>query len=248
MKLKIAIIDDEKHASETLQWQLNKLIEYECCGIFQDPIKAVEELKKNPPNLIFLDIEMPGINGFQFIERLDRTDVNVVFTTAYGKFAVDAFRVNAIDYLIKPIDTEELKEALNRVFSRKGSPNTPTLKKVFTEIQSVKSAKTKIAVPSVHGIDFIDYRDIVYCQSERNYTRIFLEDGTKKLASKTLKEIGLQLPESLFFRIHHSCIANLSKATGYAHNEGGMLVLNGKYELKISRSKKKELLERLVNI
>lgn len=249
MKLKIAIVDDEKHACETLKWLLDKLdLDYELCGIFQNSVEAVEELKENLPDLIFLDIEMPGLNGFQFIEKLGCPDINVIFTTAYGKFAVDAFRVNAIDYLIKPIDKKELNEALGRVMAKMDGVDTGKLKEVFDQIETDKTQKTKIAVPSVHGIDFMDYHDIVYCQSERNYTRIFLEDGTKKLASKTLKEIASQLPESLFFRIHHSSIANLSKVTGYVHSDGGTLILNGKYELKISRSKKKDLLERLADI
>lgn len=249
MKLKIAIVDDEKHAGETLKWLLDKLnLEYESCRIYQDSVIAVEDLKQNPPDLIFLDIEMPGLNGFQFIENLDIPDVNVVFTTAYGKFAVDAFRVNAIDYLIKPIDKQELEEALSRVMAKVKGLDTGKLKEVFAQIESDKTQKTKIAIPSVHGIDYMDHDDIVYCQSERNYTRIFLQDGTKKLASKTLKEIGLQLPESLFFRIHHSCIANLDKVTGYVHSDGGMLILNGEHELKIARSKKKDLLERLSGI
>ncbi len=249
MKIKIAIVDDEKHACETLEWQLDKLgFDYESCGVFQDSIEAVEALKKNPPDLIFLDIEMPGLNGFQFIEKLGNKDVKVVFTTAYGKFAVDAFRVNAVDYLIKPIDTTELKEALDRVMVKTKGADYEKIREVFSQIESDKSSKTKIAMPSVRGIDFMDYEDIIYCQGERNYTRIYLEDGTKKLASKTLKEIGLQLPESQFCRIHHSCIANLKKVTGYSHSEGGMLILNGTHELKISRSKKKELLERLEGI
>lgn len=249
MTLKIAIVDDEKHACETLKWQLDKLdLDYIPVGIFQDSIEAVEALKKIPPDLIFLDIEMPGLNGFQFIEKLGNPDIHVVFTTAYGKFAVDAFRVNAVDYLIKPIDTKDLREALDRVLQKSKGTNYAKIRQVFSQIESDKSQKTKIAMPSVRGIDFMDYEDIIYCQGERNYTRIYLEDGSKKLASKTLKEIGLQLPESHFCRIHHSCIANLKKVTGYSHSDGGMLILNGSHELKISRSKKKELLERLEGI
>lgn len=249
MRLKIAIIDDEKHACETLKWQLDKLdVAYESCVIFQDSVHAVEHLKQTPPDLIFLDIEMPGLNGFQFIEKLNLPEVNVVFTTAYGKFAADAFRVNAIDYLIKPIETTELKEAVDRVVAKNKTADSEKLKEVFAQIESSKASKTKIALPSVHGIEFMDCRDIIYCQSERNYTRIYLQDGSKKLASKTLKEIGRQLPESDFCRIHHSCIANLNKVTGYNHNDGGTLILNGTHELKISRSKKKELLVRLEGI
>lgn len=249
MGFKIAIVDDEKHACETLKWQLDKLgFEYESCLIFQSSIEAVDHLKDNPPDLIFLDIEMPGLNGFQFIEKLDLPNVEVVFTTAYGKFAVDAFRVNAIDYLIKPIDIADLEEALDRVVARKKGVDAQKVKDAFAQMERSKPGKIKIGLPSVHGIEFMDADDIIYCQSERNYTRIYLEDGTKKLASKTLKEIGRQLPESIFCRIHHSCIANLDKVTGYTHHDGGTLILNGVHELKISRSKKKELLDRLTGI
>ncbi len=249
MKLKIAIVDDEKHACETLKWQLDKLsFHYESCRIFQDSIEAVDVLKNDMPDLLFLDIEMPGLNGFQFIKKLGHKDINVVFTTAYSKFAVDAFRVNAIDYLIKPIDTAELKDALDRVTVKNKGADYEKIREVFSKIETDKSNKTKIAMPSVRGIDFMDYEDIIYCQGERNYTRIYLEDGSKKLASKTLKDIGHQLPEPPFYRIHHSCIANLKKVTGYSHSDGGMLILNGTHELKISRSKKKELLERLEGI
>lgn len=246
MRPNIAIIDDEKHACETLKWQLDKLnFSYASCQIFQDSQEALKALENNLPDLIFLDIEMPGLNGFQFIEKLNAGKLNVIFTTAYGKFAVDAFRVNAVDYLIKPIESRELKDALERVAHLQQGTDMANVKTAFEQIDGNNNERSKIALNSVHGIDYMNIDDIVYCQSERNYTRIYLENGTKKLASKTLKEIGQQLPERIFCRIHHSSIANLKKVTGYVHSDGGLLILNDTYELKISRSKKKELLARL---
>lgn len=245
--MKVAIIDDEKHASETLLYQLNKLgFTFDRIDTFQDSVEAVDALRNSPPDLLFLDIEMPGLNGFQFLEKLGTVEISIIFTTAYSKFAVDAFRVNAVDYLIKPISISELEEAVSRAMRK--HMQSEKIKKVFHQFENRKTAKSKVALPSVKGIEFMDTKDIIFCQGERNYTRIFLEDGSKKLASKTLKEIGQQLPENQFFRIHHSCIANLLKVTGYIHSDGGVLILNGKHELKIARSRKKELLERLEDL
>ena len=247
MTLKAAILDDEKHARETLQWQLERLgdDEVEIVGIYGDSLQAVEALKSDPPDLIFLDIAMPGLNGFQFLKQLDDKNVHIIFTTAYGKFAVDAFRVNAVDYLIKPIETSELREAVNRVKTGRSSRQHKKLEEVYKQMKHEKAGRSKIAVPSVHGIDFMYCQDIVFCESEGNYTRIHLEGGEKKLASRTLKDIEKLLPDVMFYRLHNSHIANLSKVTGYSHEDGGMLILNGTHKLRVSRTKKKELLQRL---
>ena len=247
MSLKIAIVDDEKHACESLQWQLKKLkTNHELIGIFQKPEEAIEALKMNKPDLIFLDIEMPRLNGFQFLEELNMPEVNIVFTTAYDQFAVNAFRVNAIDYLLKPIDIKDLENAIKKVLNKKEPIQPGLIEKLFTEINRSKSSKIKIGIPSIHGIDFVNCQDIIYCQSESNYSRIYLDSGTKILATKTLKDIEAILPADLFFRIHNSYIANLSKVSSYLHNNsGGILILENIVKLKVSRTKKKELLKRL---
>lgn len=243
MKTKIAIVDDEKHACETLKWQLEQLdFDYSLIGLFQDSTKAVSALKKDIPDLLFLDIEMPGLNGFQFLEELNNPDVKVVFTTAYDKFAVDAFRVNAVDYLIKPVDTDELETAIKRAVVNSKQKSPEILKKLFAQIQRVKTGRVKIGLPSVHGIDFIDCNEIIYCHSESNYTRIYLDGNRKILASKTLKEIGQMLPDNIFFRLHNSYIANLDKVTSYSNDDGGTLILLDTHKIKVSRTKKKELL------
>ena len=246
MSLKIAILDDEKHACETLQWQLEQIdFSYELIGMFQKPKEAVQALTRNKPDLIFLDIEMPGLNGFQFLEQLNMPDVNVVFTTAYDQFALNAFRVNAVDYLMKPVDITELEASIQRAINKKDHYQPELLEKLFAELNRSKSCRIKIGLASVHGIDFVNCHEIVYCQSESNYTRIYLDSGRKILATKTLKDIETQLPENIFFRVHNSFIANLSKVVSYVHNNGGTLILENDIEIKVSRTKKKELLERL---
>ena len=246
MNLKIAILDDEKHACETLEWQLNQInIELEITGIFQKPKEAIVQLKKDVPDLIFLDIEMPGLNGFQFLKELDMPDVNIVFTTAYDKFALNAFRINAVDYLLKPVDITELEAALKKAINNKYLYQPEFIGQIFNELHRAKSCAVKIGIPSVHGIDFVNCQDIIYCHSESNYSRIYLESGRKILASKTLKNIEEMLPDDLFFRVHNSYIANLSKVISYLHDNGGSLVLENDIQIKVSRNKKKELFERL---
>ena len=246
MILKVAIIDDEKHACETLKWQLKQIdMPLKVVGVFQNPIEALTALKENQPDLIFLDIEMPGLNGFQFLEELNLPDVNIVFTTAYDEFALSAFRVNAVDYLIKPVDIDELEAALKRAQTNKERYEPDQLKKLMWEFSKSKTGNVKIGLSSVHGIDFVDCSKILYCQSESNYCRVFLEGGRKILASKTLKDIEELLPENLFCRVHNSYIINLSKVVSYLHKGGGTLLIQNDVEIKVSRSKKKELLERL---
>ena len=196
-------------------------------------------------DLIFLDIEMPGLNGFQFLEALNSPHINVVFTTAYDKFALNAFRVNAIDFLLKPVDILELKVSLDRAFTKKSVYEPELLGKLFKELNRSKSNKIKIGLPSVHGIDFVNCNEIIYCHSEGNYSRIYLDSGRKILATKTLKDIEEMLPSELFFRVHNSYIANLSKVVRFLNNSGGSLLLENDVKLKVSRTKKKELLERL---
>lgn len=243
MSLKVAIVDDEKHACETLSWQLDQIdIEIELIGKFQKPLQALEVLRENKPDLIFLDIEMPGLNGFQFIEELNMPEVNIVFTTAYDQFALDAFRINAVDFLIKPIDTSELETALKRAIANKEHYHPEHIRKLFVEFNKSKMGNIKIGLTSVHGIDFVNCKDIVYCQSESNYCRVYLESGRKILTSKTLKDVEALLPNNLFFRIHHSYIANLSKVVSYLHKDGGLLILENDIKLKVARTRKKELL------
>lgn len=246
MSLKIAILDDEKHACETLEWQLKQIdVDYILIGSFQKPKEALIALNKTKVDLIFLDIEMPGLNGFQFLEKLNKPEINIIFTTAYDKFALNAFRVNAIDYLIKPVDINELKDAVMRTINTFDRYKPELIGKLFTELNRSKSCKIKIGFPSVHGIDFVNCQDIVYCHSESNYSRIYLDSGHKILATKTLKEIEKLLPENLFFRVHNSYIANLSKVVSYLHNDGGTLILENDIKIKVSRTKKKTLLEKL---
>lgn len=248
MALKVAILDDEKHAGETLSWQLRKSgVPVEIVGVYTDPRIALQELPGKTCDLIFLDIEMPLLNGFQFLEKLNSKTLQVIFTTAYDKFAVKAFRVNAVDYLLKPIDSAELEAALKKALHEKSQLDMGKLRSIFDGFATSQQQSTKLALPSVHGIDFIETKDIIYCQSESNYTRLYLEDNKKLLISKTLKEIEQMLPPTLFFRVHNSYVANVSKIKRFLRAGSGTLIMVNDAELKISRQRKDLLLQRLIH-
>lgn len=220
-------------------------------AVFQDPIKGLAYLREHPCDVLFLDIEMPGMNGFQLLEEWGRTRTHIVFTTAYDRFAVKAFKVHAIDYLLKPVQEDELLTAVERVESlhKAGTSTDPLLderlRKLISELRSPAPEKQRIAFSTVHGLDMVEATEIICCQSESNYTRIHLTNDRRILVSKTLREVANQLPEDRFLRVHHSFVANLDHVQKYLRGDGGTLVMNNGLELKVSRNKKDELLQRL---
>jgi two-component system LytT family response regulator len=246
MAIKVAIVDDEKHASETLEWQLKKAaVHCDIIGVFNDSREAASALPRLGPDLLFLDIEMPSLNGFQLLDAINMPDLQVIFTTAYDQFAVKAFRVNAIDYLLKPIDNDELDKALRKTLRETAQVDMVRLKSIFDGFSAAKHSVGKLALPSIHGVDFIHPDLIIYCQSESNYTRIYMTGNQKLLVSKTLKEIEQMLPTANFLRIHNSYVANLERVSKLLRSGGGTLMMENGAELKVSRQRKTDLLTRL---
>lgn len=250
--LNAVIIDDERHCGSTIQLLLARHPQrVQVQAVFQDPAKGLAHLQKNSCDLLFLDIEMPGINGFQLLEELGSTPIHIVFTTAYDRFAVKAFKVHAIDYLLKPVQEDELLSAIERVekLTRSGVPAGPLvedrLRTLLNELRAPAQEKQRIAFSTVHGLDMVDTSDIICCQSESNYTRIHLMGNQRILVSKTLREVAEQLPAERFMRVHNSFFVNLDHVQKYLRGDGGTLVMNNGLEVKVSRTKKDELLQRL---
>lgn len=238
------IIDDEQHCLETLQWQLEKYTStVKVLQIFNNPIQALEYVKTNPVNLVFLDIEMPEINGFEFLNRVSNIQFDVIFTTAYDEFAVKAFKASAIDYLLKPIDKQDLINAIKKVENKRALNISGMQLEILNESYGPNhSIKDKIAVPTQEGLHFIKIKDIVCCISDSNYTYIHLANQTSILVSRTLKEIESILPNKHFLRIHHSNLINLEQIKKYVRGDGGYVVMEDGKELSVSRSRKDTLL------
>jgi two-component system, LytTR family, response regulator len=250
--LSAILIDDERHCCETLRYLLGKHPDrVHVDAVHQDPVKALTYLKKHRSDVLFLDIEMPGMNGFQLLEKLGGTHGQVIFTTAYDRFAVKAFKVNAIDYLLKPVQEDELLAALDKVEAQRGhaSEAMPALEErmrlLMRDLQTPLRKGQRIAFSTVHGLDLVEADDIICCQSESNYTRVHLTGERRILVSKTLREVEEQLPADRFLRVHHSYVAHMDHVQKYLRGDGGTLVMDNGMEVKVSRNRKEVVVERL---
>lgn len=243
MPLRTLLVDDESHSLELLQIALEEYCpEVEIIGAFTSPLEARKAILNQQPDLLILDIQMPGLNGFELLESLQPVNFVVIFSTAFDQFAIEALRVAAIDYLLKPLDEAALVKAIARVQTRNILPDYTKLK-IKPEPEE-RNTNATIALPSSEGMEFVPINTILYCQSDSNYCRLILENGNRILVSKPLKEIASKLPSSTFFRVHHSYLVNLSKIKRYLRGSGGVLeMLNGD-QVKVARSKKEDLLAR----
>lgn len=237
------IVDDEMHFAETLMLFLRRYCpDVQVLEIINQPEKALQHLRQSLPDLLFLDVEMPELNGFHLVEALGMPpQLNVIFTTAYDHYAVKAFKVNAVDYLLKPIDPVELIKAVDKIRLildiKNGSISPQTTPSVFLE---------KISAPTSDGLVFIPTAQLLRCEADTSYTTIFMDNGSKIHISKKLIEFEKSLAsDRRFFRVHKSHIVNLTKVERYIRGEGGELVMSDGKHIPVSREHKKELLERL---
>ena len=209
----------------------------------EDGLKALELIEELRPQLVFLDIEMPKMNGFEMLSNIRNKDFHVIFTTAYDQYAIKAIKYSALDYLLKPIDIEELKSAVQRVSTIDMLPMRQQLDLLELNISQSKNKFNKLALPTLDGLLFFDISDIIYLEAESNYTYIFFTNKSKVTASKTLKDFEELLPKNTFFRPHHSYIINLNFIKKYIKGDGGSIELqNGKY-IDVSRRRKEEFLK-----
>lgn len=240
MKTKIAIIDDEKYSIESLHLHIQQLFpDFEVVLKSTKPQDAIAEIKELKPDLLFLDVEMPGLNGFEFLDQFDTLFFDVIFVTAYSQYALQAFKARAINYLLKPVDEDELRTVVNEWVEKQSSQeNTIEIEKLLNNIRKEGILKNKIAVPITDGVEFIEVTKIIYCKSQNNYTFMYLEDGKEVLISKTLKEVEKALDEFLFLRIHQSYLINPNYIQKHLKNDGGYVVMTNGQHIPISNSKK----------
>ncbi|MEP6513646.1 MAG: LytTR family DNA-binding domain-containing protein, partial [Parafilimonas sp.] len=196
------------------------------------------------PDVVFLDIEMPVMNGFLMLQQLIYKNFELIFTTAYDHYAIKAIRYSALDYLVKPIEIEELKAAVERAEENKAaaSPNHQ-LELLLENLLPKKNSYKRIAIPTTTGLQFINVNDIIYLEANVNYTHIFLLNNQKHIVSRTLKDFEDMLSPDTFLRIHHSYIINKNCAERYIRGEGGQVVLSNGITLDISKRKKAEFLK-----
>ena len=238
-RIKTIIIDDEPDSIEQMQLLLLQYPQVQVIATFTSPVKALQEIELLDPGLIFLDIEMPQMNGFELLERLRGLNFNVVFATAYNEFALKAFRFNALDYLVKPVNQEELNEVIMKVSGKKRLHET--------QLQQLKQQLrlghiSKIAIPSTSQVSFVDIKEIAFAEASGNYSTLVLLDGRKMLITRKLKEIQDVLEEQHFLRIHRQYIINLNLVKSFNRNENLLTLVTGN-ELPVSRNQKTRLEE-----
>jgi len=240
------IIDDEKNCIDSLAFDLRKNFpQIELIDTCTSPKQGLMSIRKQKPDLVFLDVQMPWMNGFEMLEMLDEIDFAIIFTTAYDQFAAKAFRLSAIDYLLKPVDLNDLKEAVqkatDKIDQKSGKANIDNL---LHNINNPE-AKQRVAFAGREGYEFIEIPSIVYAQAEGAYTHVFLTNKRKLIISKTLSDIEEMLPANQFQRIHHSTLVNLNHVTHFYKTDGGYIVLDSGEKLVVSKSKKEGLMERM---
>lgn len=237
-RVKVAIIDDELHCIKTLRYQIETYLKgIEIVFVATDATDAVNLIADLKPDLIFLDIEMPHLNGFQIVEKFDERDFKVIFTTAYDTYAIKAIRLKVFDYLLKPIDINELKEAFDKFLAEQKKSNKT--EGIITDLIDENRIKGTIALSSSQGLFFVKLKDIVYLEGDDCYTHVVLNDGKKILVSKTLATFESILENDLqFFRAQKSFIINLQYIKQYIRGEGGEIIMVDNKSVALSRNKK----------
>lgn len=240
--IKAIIIDDEKHCIITLEHLLKQNKNVTVVATTQDSTKAKALIDEHQPDLVFLDIEMPKMNGFDVIAQFNPVPFKVVFTTAYDQYALKALRLNALDYLLKPIDEDEIAIALDKFKNQEASITTEQVQNLHLFTNG--KLQDTIALSTQEGLLFVKIDDIMYLEASSNYTMIVMHDKSKHLASKTLATFEEVLQDNtLFFRSHKSNIVNLKFIKQYIRGEGGELIMLDGKNIPLSRTKKQEFLD-----
>ena len=240
--LKTVLVDDEINALEALEWKLNRYIDDIQIIKCNSPIEAITVIQEEKPDLVFLDIDMPEMDGFTLLQKLSFTNFDLIFTTAHDEFALQAIKVSAIDYLLKPVDKDELITAVDKVVaSRKGNQLEDKLQSLFSNLNKTD----KINISADGKIYLLDRDDVIMLKSDKSYTTVFLIDDKEILVTKTLKEVEKKFAFPEFFRVHNSFLINVNHVREYLKSLGGELIMSNGMSASISRNKKAELLERL---
>lgn len=242
--LKAIIIDDEPDCVKLLALQLKMYCQkVEVVAECTSSEAGLLQIKAMQPDLVFLDIEMPVMNGFQLLEKIGAINFSLVFVTAYDQFAVKAFRFNAMDYLLKPIDGKDLKVAVEKALQQKPFPQQLQLLKQQLH-GGEKYHPDKIALPYQNGVTFTEVKNILYCEAENNYTRFYVVGGQQCVVSKTLGDIQEVLEERNFLRVHRQYLINLDHIKKYVRGEGNYLIMSNDENIPVARNKKEKLVER----
>ncbi|MGS2727510.1 LytR/AlgR family response regulator transcription factor [Psychroserpens sp. BH13MA-6] len=243
--IKAVIVDDEPKAIQGLSWELTNFSkDIEIVETFSNPEEAIVYLTTNPPDCLFLDIQMPTMDGFQFLEKLPNKDFAVVITTAYDEYAIKALKHEAIDYLLKPIDSDDLQDTILKI--NKFNSRVINSSKIEEALLSFneKFDKKKITINTDGKLIFLNIEDILFVESDGNYSTIVTNNNQNIVITKKLKEVDAILPDHYFFRIHNSFIVNLNKIKEFIKSEG-YVIMESNHKIPVARQRKSDFLEKL---
>jgi two-component system LytT family response regulator len=243
-KIKAILIDDELNSLQNLQQKLEGFCpDITIVAVSQKPEEGLLLLKQHQPDVVFLDIEMPKMSGFRMLEEIGEYDFDIIFTTAYNHYSIDAIRISAFDYLIKPIGIEDLQQAvarLHKVHNKQTKEKIDILKKSLSDN---RSQDDKIAISTAEGIEFIPIKNILHIESKSNYSKIYMPENKSIMVTKILKDFEEMLYPYNFYRVHNSHLINLNYIKKYIRSEGGHVMLQDGTVIDISRRKKEEFLK-----
>lgn len=244
------IIDDEKPARDTLNLMLKRFFpeKVEVVAMAASLKEGVMAIYENKPGLVFLDIEMPGEDGFKIFNYFQKVDFSVIFVTAYSEYAIKAIKVAALDYIMKPVGIDNLKEAIS-LFEKKNekSVSNNSIIKLISALQPTSAVVSKVALPTLTGFQLEKVSDIIYCEADQNYTRVYTSNTEKLLVSKPLSAIQDMLPENLFYRIHKSYLVNLNFIKNFCNTDGAHVILENGTKLDVAGRRKNGFIQVLTN-
>lgn len=244
--IRCIIIDDEKNSLEMMEWLLTKYCPQvqiaALCSSAEEGIEAIHRLK---PDVVFLDIEMPRMNGFDMLEQFDKLFFDVVFCTAYDQFAIKAFKYSALNYLLKPVDPADLQDTVQRIEDRRSAPTREQIDLLLQRLHTPqKPTPERIALTTADGMIFVPTADILYCEAESNYTTVALAGGKKVVVAKVLKDIDEALAGDDFFRIHNSFLINVNRIKKFVRGDGGYVIMDDDRSISIARARRQAFMDR----
>ncbi len=243
-KIKAVLIDDELNSLQNLEKKLEEFCpDVDIVALTQKPEDGILLIRQHQPEVVFLDIEMPRMSGFRLLEEIGEYDFDIIFTTAYNHYSIDAIRISAFDYLVKPIGIEELQQAVERLTKSRGRQTKEKIDILKKSLGDNRSQEDKIAISTSEGIEFIPIKNILHVESKSNYSKIYLPEEKSITVSKILKDFEEMLLPYNFLRIHNSHLINLNYIKKYMRKNGGQVMLQDGTIIEISRRKKEEFLK-----
>ncbi|MBX2923115.1 MAG: response regulator transcription factor [Chitinophagaceae bacterium] len=247
--LNCIIVEDEQQSIELLSAMLKEQFgdDVRIAASCKTVETAIAKIREHPPELLFLDVQISNQTGFDLLQQIDYRDIKVIFATAYEKYAIQAFKFSATDYLLKPISAADLHRAVSKVLNLKYE--TDSYKKIETLLKNIYNKdRQKLCIPDMNGFNIVEINDIIRCESNINYTTIYISKGTPITVAKSLKEFEKMLSDFNFFRVHNSHLINLSHVKGYNRTKGGFVQLTNGEEIEVSVRRKDEFIKKITQV